>query len=240
MVDFSTFTAQAGDWLLVRPGQVFRHDLSDSWAGWLVVFRPDALALAGRGREADEIDTLRRVEDLSFLCSLDAAQHNWMHRCMQQLQHDGALNADVGLRNALLGLQLVGTLLRLAMWQLQPAVSDVYAGAEQVNFRRFRKLLERDFALQHQVQHYASALGMSDKTLSRVCLAASGVPAKTVINQRLVLEAKRLLAHTSMAVQTIGRELGFEEATNFVKFFRKETQMPPLVFRTSQLRSGTQ
>ena len=240
MVDFSTFTAQAGDWLLVRPGQVFRHDLSDSWAGWLVVFRPVALALAGRGREADEIDTLRRVEDLSCLRSLDAAQHNWMHRCMQQLQHDGALNADVGLRNALLGLQLVGTLLRLAMWQSQHAVSDVYAGAEQVNFRRFRNLLERDFALQHQVQHYASALGMSDKTLSRVCLAASGVPAKTVINQRLVLEAKRLLAHTSMAVQTIAWELGFEEATNFVKFFRKETQMPPLVFRASQLRPGTQ
>ncbi len=89
------------------------------------------------------------------------------------------------------------------------------------------------------MQHYASALGMSDKTLSRVCLAASGVPAKTVIKQRLVLEAKRLLAHTSMAVQAIGRELGFEEAINFVKFFRKETEMPPLVFRASQLRPGT-
>ena len=72
-----------------------------------------------------------------------------------------------------------------------------------------------------------------------VCLAALGVPAKTVINQRLVLEAKRLLAHTSMAVQTIGRELGLEEATNFVKFCREETQMPPLVFRASQLRPGT-
>ena len=88
------------------------------------------------------------------------------------------------------------------------------------------------------MQHYAGALGMSDKTLSRVCWAAFGVPAKTAINQRLVLEAKRLLAHTSMAVQTIGRELGFEEATNFVKFFRKETEMPPLVFRASQLRPG--
>ena len=82
-------------------------------------------------------------------------------------------------------------------------------------------------------------MGMSDKTLSRVCLAVLGVPAKTVINQRLVLEAKRLLAHTSMAVQTMGRELGFEEATNFVKFIRKDTEMPHLVFRASQLRPGT-
>ena len=88
------------------------------------------------------------------------------------------------------------------------------------------------------MQHYAGALGMSDKTLSRVYLAAAGVPAKTVINQCLVLEAKRLLAHTSTAVQTIGRKLSFDEATNFVKFFRKETEMPPLVFRASQLRPG--
>ncbi|WP_396435047.1 helix-turn-helix domain-containing protein [Limnohabitans sp.] len=66
------------------------------------------------------------------------------------------------------------------------------------------------------------------------------MPAKTAIHQRLVLEAKRLLAHTSMQVQTIGRELGFEEASNFVKFIRKKTQMPALVFRASQPRPGTQ
>ena len=77
---------------------------------------------------------------------------------------------------------------------------------------------------------------MSDKTLSRVCLAAAGAPAKVLINQRLLLEAKRLLAHTTLPVQTIGRDLGFEEATNFVKFFRKETGMRPLAFRQDAQR----
>lgn len=98
---------------------------------------------------------------------------------------------------------------------------------------RFRKLLDTDFAAQHQVQYYANALGMSEKTLGRVCMTAAGVPAKAMITQRLALEAKRLLAHTTLAVQTIGRDLGFEEATNFVKFFRKESGMTPLTFRNS-------
>jgi len=53
---------------------------------------------------------------------------------MQQLQHDGALNADVGLRNELLRLQLVGTLLRLAMWQSQHAVSEVPSPLENISF----------------------------------------------------------------------------------------------------------
>jgi len=154
---------------------------------------------------------------------------------MQQLQHDGALDADVGLRNELLRLQLVGTLLRLAMWQSQHAVSEVHAGAEQANFRRFRNLLDRDFALHHQVQHYASALGMSDKTLSRVCLAALRVPAKTAINQRLVLEAKRLLAHTSMACRLLAESWALKRPLISSSSFAKKLKCLPWSFALHSL-----
>jgi AraC-like DNA-binding protein len=222
MVDFSTIAAKPGDWLLVRPGQIFRYDFSRSWVGWIVVFRPDGL------------DILPKLDDLLCLRSLNAEQQDWMSRCMQQLHKDGALSTDVGLRNALLRLQLSGTLLRLWHWQSLDVAPGSYATAELSNFRRFRNLLELNFASQHQVQHYASTLGMSEKTLSRLCAATTGVPAKTVIQQRVALEAKRLLAHTHLAVQTVGQELGFEDPTNFVKFFRKETGMTPLAFRASQ------
>ena len=119
----------------------------------------------------------------------------------------------------------------LAVWQSSGTATGEPDRAWQAGFRRFRKMLDADFTLQHQVKHYASALGMSEKTLSRLCMAATGSSAKVVINQRLTLEAKRLLAHTRLAVQVIGRDLGFEEATNFVKFFRKETGQTPLAFR---------
>jgi len=231
MVDFAHFSAQAGDWLLVRPGQVFRYDFSRPWAGWLLVFRPDSLILAGRGRAMDEFDFLRRVEDLDCKHTLQEEQHGWMRRSLRQMQLDGRLTTEVSLRNELLRLALTGTLLRLSLWQSPETGPSVSQGNSSANFRRFRQLLERDFSMQHQVQHYASALGMSEKTLSRVCMAAAGAPAKALINQRLVLEAKRLLAHTTTAVQTIGSELGFEEATNFVKFFHKAAGVTPLGFR---------
>ena len=231
MVDFSDFAAQAGDWVLVRPGQVFRYDFSRPWGGWLLVFRSDALTNAGKGRASDEFDLLRRVEDLASLHSLQNDQNDWLLRSMHQMQCDGDLKEDVALRNELLRLQLVTSLLRLSVWQSYGTVTGEPDRAWQAGFRRFRKMLDVDFTGQHQVQHYASALGMSEKTLSRLCMTATGASAKVVINQRLTLEAKRLLAHTTLAVQVIGRDLGFEEATNFVKFFRKETGMTPLAFR---------
>jgi AraC-like DNA-binding protein len=233
MVDFAHFTAQAGDWLLVRPGQVFRYDFSRAWSGWLLVFRPDSLATAGRNRASEEFDLLRRVEDLPCKHVLHREQHGWMLRSLQQIELDGKLTQDVPLRNELLRLALAGALLRLSLWQSPDPDSSASRGGGYGNYRRFRQLLEADFSRWHQVQYYANALGMSEKTLSRVCMAAAGVPAKTLINQRLVLEAKRMLAHTTMAVQTIGNELGFEEPTNFVKFFRKTAGVTPLGFRVA-------
>lgn len=231
MVDFSNHEAQPGDWLLVRPGQVFRYDFSLPWVGWLLVFRPDSLFMVARNHAVDELDLARRVEDLACQHSLNSEQHDWMQRCLQQMQHDAKLTQDVTLRNELLRLALNSALLRLSLWESPATAGAVGHGTGQANFRRFRKLLDTDFATQHQVQHYANALGMSDKTLSRVCLTATGVPAKALINQRLILEGKRLLAHTTLTAQAIGHQLGFEEASNFVKFFRKEVGVTPLVFR---------
>ena len=73
--------------------------------------------------------------------------------------------------------------------------------------------------------------------ISAACVAAVGVSAKVCIARRLTLEAKSLLARTTLAVQTIAYELGFGEATNFGKFFLRETGMTPLGFRQSETRS---
>ena len=59
--------------------------------------------------------------------------------------------------------------------------------------------------------------------------------AKTVLTNRMMLEAKRLLAHSVLPIADIGDRLGFSEATNFVKFFRREAGLTPSAFR-AQLR----
>jgi len=58
-----------------------------------------------------------------------------------------------------------------------------------------------------------------------------GVGAKTFIASRLALEAKRLLVHTEMPISAIAQRLGFDEATNFIKFFRGIEGCTPGEFR---------
>jgi AraC-like DNA-binding protein len=63
-----------------------------------------------------------------------------------------------------------------------------------------------------------------------------GKTAKALLTDRIALEAKRLLVHSSMSVAAIAEALGFEEATNFVKFFKRETRVTPGAFRRQHLR----
>lgn len=234
MVDFSTFSASTRHWLLVRPGQVMRYDFSRPWSGWVLVFWPDGLFSSGRSRQSNECNLVSHLEDLASRHALDDGQHAWMESSLRQIQSDCTSPGDVALRNEMLRLQLASTLLRLSMWQAIYQPKQETQPRTWMAYKLFQQRLETDFARAHKVQNYAEALGVTEKSLSRACLATLGVSAKVCISQRLVLEAKRLLVHTTKSVQAIGHEVGFEDATNFVKFFRKETKLTPLGFRATQ------
>ena len=58
-----------------------------------------------------------------------------------------------------------------------------------------------------------------------------GKSPKELIDDRILLEAKRLLVHGNKSIKEIGFELGFEEPTNFIKYFRKHIGKTPMEFR---------
>ncbi len=88
--------------------------------------------------------------------------------------------------------------------------------------------------MQHQAHEYAARLGYSLKTLNRACMLATGCTAKQLIDARVALEAKRLLAHTDLPVASISYRLGFTEPTNFGKFFTRATGQTPGAFRAAE------
>jgi AraC-like DNA-binding protein len=95
-------------------------------------------------------------------------------------------------------------------------------------------LLEHDFAAAHDVEHYARALGYSTRTLSRVTRAAAGQTPKQMIQERLALEAGRLLAHSTQPVSAIAAQLGFRDASNFATFFTRQMGTTPTQFRNRE------
>jgi AraC-like DNA-binding protein len=154
------------------------------------------------------------------------------------MQNDSAQVSDFPTLQSLLQLQLSYLLLRLCLAQELSFDPEKSAGRALVHYERFKIQLEKDFTTKHQVQHFGDALGLSVKILNRACLSSTGYSTKSCINQRIALEAKRLLAHTDAAVKSIAIDLGFDDPTNFVKFFKREAAMTPGQFRLSQVSMG--
>src|SRR5690606_30130143 len=87
--------------------------------------------------------------------------------------------------------QLFALLLRLS--RLEPEGGPGVAASDNELLRRFRAAIEERFALTRQVDDYARLLGCSVRTLTRASLAATGRTAKQLVDDRVALEAKRLL-----------------------------------------------
>ncbi|AEV84250.1 HTH-type transcriptional activator rhaS [Actinoplanes sp. SE50] len=105
-------------------------------------------------------------------------------------------------------------------------------------FHRFRAAVEAHFPTHHQVAWYARHLGYSPRTLTRATSEATGVGAKRFLDERITLEAKRLLAHTDLTVVRCAHRLGFADQANFTTFFQRQTGVAPTFWRLTESAGG--
>lgn len=99
------------------------------------------------------------------------------------------------------------------------------------NLVRFKELLEKNYRNERSVNKYASELNLSEKQLHKSTKTIVDKTPKQIIDERVLLEAKRLLVHSSESIKEIAYGLGYDEPTNFIKYFRKHTNNTPLEFR---------
>lgn len=99
--------------------------------------------------------------------------------------------------------------------------------------RKFNLLVETHFREEHSVSFYAQQLFKSPKTLSNLFAIYNNKTPSQVIQERILIEAKRLLTYTSKTVKQITFELGFEDVSYFSNFFKKHTSLSPVEFRNA-------
>ncbi|MGW7750179.1 helix-turn-helix domain-containing protein [Streptomyces violaceusniger] len=224
-VDFTEHELTEGGWMWARPGQIhqFRSPLGAA-EGAAVLFPPGYL-----GTATAAVARLDRPVSRSPLVVPEGADAEAVRGVLDLLEGEyrtvsGPLEAHVEVVRHLVAVLV----LRLA--HLPGARSGDTAAGEA--FRRFQQAVERDYTRTHRVEDYAARLGYSVRTLTRATRATAGCGAKRFIDDRVLLEAKRLLVHTDLSATAIGERLGFPDATVFTKFFRRRAGETPAGFRT--------
>ena len=215
---------------LVARGQVHAVDRGVEVDGWMLRFAddylpvdrdgglwPDPMALVGELGPAPALAL--RPADLRALNAVAAL-----------LEAEWAVperpGRDVALRHLLATLLVQVGRICAAQTGADPA-----AGEEQRVYRAFTALLERDFAAHHDVGHYAAALGLDPDRLAAVLVRLLGKTTKRVIDERLVLEAKRALRYTDRPLKDIAAALGYGDQFHLSKTFKRLAGTSPQAFR---------
>jgi AraC family transcriptional activator of pobA len=124
----------------------------------------------------------------------------------------------------------------LALWFVRHAAANDAAIARP--FRdtivdRYRALLEQHFRKHWPVREYARLLKVTPDHLSRRCRAVTGSSALDLAHERIVLEARRMLAYTPTPVAAIATQLGFDDPAYFSRLFARMVGRPPSAYRTA-------
>lgn len=118
--------------------------------------------------------------------------------------------------------------------EAKPTIYHQQINGNQIkHYEQFIKLLSEKYQETRDANVYAKWVGTTYKTLNQTCKAITQQTAKQVIDSFIILEAKRRLSIDSIQIQQLAELLGFDEATNFVKFFKKHTSLTPTQFKKS-------
>ena len=128
-------------------------------------------------------------------------------------------------------VRFIITITRLAKQQF--VSSDDIENTKFNLFRLFNLMVENNYRVQHEVKFYASELNKSPKTLANTFALYGQKTPLQIIQERIVLEAKRLFYYTDKSAKEIAFELGFEDASHFSRFFKNQTSQSPTVFKQS-------
>ncbi|HWU90698.1 MAG TPA: helix-turn-helix domain-containing protein [Kofleriaceae bacterium] len=224
VVDFTPVPLGAGYLTFVARGRVQQFVIDRGVDAWMLLFAPELLG----GRAGDPLrapGVLSPVWPVPAL-AMPAAEIRELLVLVEQLVAEQARPFDA------LQEPVLAALLRVFLLRAE----RMRAGGQEAvpaALERFFTILERDHAETRSVAHYARAAGVSPRRLGELLVAQTGKSTKQVIDERAVLELKRLLVHSELSVKELAARTGFAEPTNLVKFFRHHTGSTPLAFRAA-------
>ena len=224
-LDFNSYALSGGDNLVVSKGQVHAFDKKSPYQGHMILFTEEFLL----GHLAPSA-----VSKISRL-------YNYHLRPVRHHRFDGSgelialLEKEIQSGNPALSSEIIAAILSIYLLKLETGSAihdnDQVSGRSYEIFDAFRNQLESGFRQTRDAKDYAKKLAVSYKRLNSVCKELTGKTAKRFIDDYVILESKRQLSATALSVKEISYDCGFDEPTNFLKYFRKHTGQTPVQFR---------
>lgn len=228
-IDFSTFDVKPGQLYFMIPGQVHSWHFTGNTDGFIINF--SASFFKNFLQNEGYLDRFSFFSGISEegICQLPPDVLKTATSLLESIHTNAA------------DMRRHGDMIRVLLLQLFMIIEDAQAGRQQnavpqqklVLLKGFRKLIDAHYRTMRLPSEYADLLYVTPNHLNALCQDLVGKTAGELIRDRVLLEAKRLLANAAMTITEVAYDLNFQDNSYFNRFFKKYTGQTPDEFRKS-------
>ncbi len=228
-IDFHDYPVSAGDFVFINKNQIHAFDQANRPLGVSLMFTQSfiesihanvRLPAFGAGYQADAAAPVFRP---------DAATRERCEVLLSEIRQTSETEPG-----GALVIQLLFAAVLVTLHSRRPnGRSDAFSEADRQRFSTFMSLVETHYVTRQDAAFYADKLSMTYKTLNDLTKRLCAKTPKQLIDAHRVLEAKRRLTIDQIQISKLAYELGFDDVSNFNKYFKKHTAVTPTQFQQS-------
>lgn len=235
-VDFKEYDVDDNSIFFIAKNQVHYFDANPGYRGILLHFNESFLI-----QENNEIEYFLKFNLFNNpyqqpSCCVNSRVNYSLDEYLRLIKHELAAKDEFGRE------ELLRTYLKAFLIQVQRRKNELEKNQDQSLFQvgekrlqlvRFVNLVDKNYKNGMTVTEYAKLLFVSARTLSDLTGQILGKSPSQMIQERIILEAQRMLLHSHLNINQIAFRLGFDDPSYFVKYFKKHTKTSPSEFRRS-------
>jgi AraC family transcriptional regulator, transcriptional activator of pobA len=226
-IDFNAYDIVPGSVFVLFPGQVHTWKVSKDIDGYIFFHDKEFYNLNFTREKVENYPFFSSTENTPLIILMDG-EVSGIEISFREIVTE--------YRNRqLMGFQKICSLLNVLYIDLSRAYLPIAQRAKQnetqlMQVRGLEILVENNFKSVKYPRQYARMMFMSEKNLNKICKITLNKTTSGVIADRIILEAKRMLVHSKFSVIQISVELGYIDASYFIRVFKKRTGETPIQF----------
>lgn len=233
IIDDREFELKSQTFFFINYNQVYNFKDHDSNEGEVILFTKSFYNHVYTGNKIIKSDTA--LHDVSPFISLKSENLSDLKQTFKELRSEYQSHRQS--RKEILCLLLKVLVLKYIRNSSKKDLINHSVDHKKKLVDDFNDLVNLHYKELKTTSKYAEKLNINASYLNTLVKEILDITAGQVIKNRIILEAERLLLHTSLSIIEISYELGFNDNSHFGKYFKSVRGVSPNNFRIDQLNN---
>ena len=230
-IDFKRFIVEPNQMFFMNDGQVHDWNLSADTVGYTLFFKKEFYEVIEKGLSLQALPFFNNSNNDAPMVIFSEEESQRIENLFEEIIIE--FKANQPHRDTLIK-SLLKIILIHSIRIYQPLFRGDSTELNVSKIRNFEMLIEKHFKEYKSVKNFADKLNITANYLNAICTKTIGRTAGELIRDRVILEAKRLLLHSSISVCEMAYHLGYDDCSYFIRVFKKEVGSTPEQFRLNR------